>query len=133
MEGLHREAWHNVPFDYQSSHQSLCKAESAVMMGRCQANAAPEVYQALEVACKAFGVSRGLVPVEPVQRGVMAVCVVVPTLQQFRGWEMSEPALLHKEHCCCCHCGSHIRTHAASVLQVRSSLTERLSGCSSHL
>ena len=86
------------------------------MPGQCRA--APEVYQALEVACKAFCVGRCLVPVEPIQRGVMAVCVVVPTLQQFRDWEMSEPALLHKEHCCSCHCGHHIGIHASVVLKV---------------
>ena len=103
------------PFDYQSSRQSLCKAESAVMMGRRQANAAPEVYQALEVACKALRVSRCLVPVEPVQRGVMTVRVVVSSLQQCRDRGLSEARLLHSKHRCSCPCERHIRDHASSL------------------
>ena len=45
-------------------------------------SATPEVHEALEVASKAFRVCSCLLPVKPVQRGVMAVGVVVPSLQQ---------------------------------------------------
>jgi hypothetical protein len=54
----------------------------ASVISLCRQTAPPEVYEALEVARKALGVSSSLVPVEPIQRRVMAVGVVVTSLHR---------------------------------------------------
>lgn len=84
--------------------------------------AIPEIYEVLKVAGIAGGIRRCLGPVEPVEGGIMAVCIIVAALRTHQAAQLA-PGSMHVTCCrpCLIHvsaCAPSMHRHAPADLQV---------------